>query len=215
MLKDFNPRKPVAMFNAFVSDAVQLNLCKQINAQYALAADHCYEHFLDPEARDLLPHYRRAGIESALADCFERYKDFDVVAATNIIRNCAHRAIIVSNRIRITHSSVSEKGELPREALFRQTYASSGQMYLFEEYRPPEPDPSMYLYAIITHRPSDAIRVPEFIDIIFPDENYENIIGRIPLLDKFPQVRQVETEAIGDTLNLDKIEIKLKKKRNA
>jgi hypothetical protein len=215
MLDDFDPRDPVRMFNALIPDVVQLKLCRQICTQYNLAAEHCYETFLDAEARDVLPHYRRACIESALVDCFAKQDDFNVKVATNSIRNSVHRAIIVSDRILITHSSVSERKGLPREALFRQTYARSGQMYLFEDDCPPEPDPSMYLYAIITHCPSDAIKIPEFIDIVFPDENYEMVIGAVPLLDKFPQIVQVEAEEIKDTLELREAEIRLKRKRNA
>lgn len=215
MLDDFDPRDPVGMFNALIPDTVQLKLCKQICTQYALAAEHCYETFLDAEARDVLPYYRRACIESALVDCFTKHDDFNVKVATNSIRNSAHRAIIVSDRILITHSSVSERKGLPREALFRQTYARSGQMYLFEDDCPPEPDSSMCLYAIVTHRASDAIKIPEFIDIVFPDENYGMVIAAVPLLDKFPQVIQVKTEEIKDTLELREAEIRLKRKRNA
>jgi hypothetical protein len=215
MKSDFDPRDPVMMFNAITPDAVQLELCKQIHTQYAVAAEHCYDVFLDAEARDVLPYYRRACIESALVDCLAKYNNFKVIAATNIIKNWAHRAIIASDRVLITHSSVNNRTELPRKALFRQGYARSAQMYLFEDDRPPDPDPSMYLYAIITHCPSGAIKTPEFIDIVFPDENYEKAIATIPLLTKFPQVGRVDTEEIKDDLKLKETEIRLKEKRKA
>ena len=212
MLKDFDPRDPVTMFDALTANAIQLEICKQVYAQYAVAFEHCDETFLEAEAKNILPYYRRGKIESALVDCLAKYDNLQVVAATNIIKNWAHRTIKVSGRVLITHSSVSNREELPRQSLFRKGYARSGQMYLFEDDCPPEPDPSMYLYAIITHCPSAAIKTPEFIDIVFPDENYEKIIGTIRLLDKFPQVGQVKTEEISDALSVD---IRLKKKRNA
>ena len=215
MKSDFDPRDPVTMFNALTTDAVQLELCRQIHTQYAVAAEYCYDTFLDAEARDVLPYYRRACIESALVDCLAKHDNLEVIAATNIMRNWAHRAIVVSDRVLITHSSVTNRRELPRKALFRQGYARSGQMYLFEDDRPPDPDPSMYLYAIITHCPSGAIKTPEFIDIVFPDEGYEKVIDTIPLLNKFPQVGRVETEEIKDDLELREAEIRLKEKRNA
>lgn len=215
MKKDFDPRDPVTMFNALTSDAVQLDVCRQIHTQYAVAADYCYDTFLSAEARDVLPYYRRACIESALVDCLEKHDGLEVIAATNILRNWAHRAIMVSDRVLITHSSVSNRRELPRQALFRQGYARSGQMYLFEDDRPLDPDPSMYLYAIITHYPSSAIRTPQFIDIVFPDENYEKVIDKIELLTKFPEVSRVETEEIQDDLKLREVEIRLREKRNA
>jgi hypothetical protein len=203
------------MFNALTSDAIQLDICKQIYAQYRAAFEHCDEAFLEAEARNVLPYYRRGRIESAFVDALDKYDNVQVIAATNIIKNWAHRAITVSGRILITHSSVSTREELPRKALFRKGYARSGQMYLFEDDCFPVPDPSLYLYAIITHCPSAAIKTPEFINIVFPDENYEMIIDSIPLLDKFPQVAQVPTEEISDALTLEKVEVKLKRKRNA
>jgi len=215
MKSDFDPRDPVTMFNALTPEAAQFDICRQIHAQYAVAAEHCYDTFLDAEARDALPYYRRACIESALVDCLEKHDDLEVIAATNMPKNWAHRAIIVSDRVLVTHSSVSNRRELPRKALFRQGYARSGQMYLFEDDRPPDPDPSMYLYAIITHCPSGAIKTPEFIDIVFPDEDYETVIDTIPSLTKFPQVGRVETEEIKDDLELTEAEIRLKKKRHA
>lgn len=215
MKKDFDPRDPVTMFNALTPDSVQFELGRQIHTQYEIAAEYCYETFLDAEARDVLPYYRRACIESALVDGLAKHNNLKVITATNIIRNWAHRAIIVSDKVLITHSSVSNRKELPRKALFRRGYARSGQMYLFDDDRPPSPDPSMYLFAIITHSSSDAIKTPEFIDIVFPDENYEKVIDTIPLLNKFPQIGHVETEEIKDDLKLREAEIRLKEKRNA
>jgi len=215
MKKDFDPRDPVTMFNTLTPEGVQIEICRQVHTQYNLAAEHCYDTFLDAEARDILPYYRRAGIECVLVDCLTKYDKVKVITATNIIKNWAHRAIIISNRILVTHSSVSNRRELPRKALFRKGYARSGQMYLFDDDRPPDPDPSMYLYAIITHCPSGAIKTPEFIDIVFPDENYEKVIDTIPLLNKFPQVAQVETEEIKDDLKLKQAEVRLKEKRKA
>lgn len=215
MKSAFNPRDPVMMFNALTSDSVQIELCRQIYTQYAMAAEYCYDTFLNAEARDILPYYRRASIESALVDCLEKHDKVEVITATNIIKNWAHRAIMVSDRVLITHSSVSNRRELPRKAFFRQGYARSRQMYLFEDDRPLDPDPSMYLYAIITHCPSDAIKTPEFIDIIFPDENYEKVVDTIPLLNKFPQVGRMQTEEIMDDLELREAKIRLKGKKKA
>lgn len=215
MKKDFDPRDPVTMFNTLTPKVVQLEICKQVHTQYTLSAEHCYDTFLDAEARDVLPYYRRAGIECVLVDSLAKHDNVKVIAATNIMKNWAHRAIIISDRILITHSSVSNRKELPRKALFRKGYARSGQMYLFDDDRPPDPDPSMYLYAIITHCPSGAIKTPDFIDIVFPDENYEKVIDTIPLLNKFPQVGQVETEEIKDDLKLKQAEVRLKEKRKA
>ena len=50
-------------------------------------------------------------------------------------------------------------------------------------------DNEIILYAIITHMPDSANeKTPEFIDIVFPDRAYKKIVGRIELLNKFPDV---------------------------
>jgi hypothetical protein len=211
MIPDFDPHDPKSMFNTIISDSFQFDLCNRIHAQYGLAAEHCFDTFLEAEAKDILPYYRRASIESALVDCLEKHR-VKVNAEKNIIGNCSHR-LIVSDRILLTQSCVRFREELPRDAFFRLGYARSGQGYLFDDDRPP--DPNSYLYAIITHCPSGSIKTPAFIDIIFPDENYEKIIGRIRLLDKFPQIGQVEFEEIKDSLQLKEASLRLKGKKKA
>ena len=87
-------------------------------------------------------------------------------------------------------------------------------MLLFEDDVPSAPDPSTRLYAIVIHSHSSLIKVPDFIDVIFPDEKCKNVLAVIPLLDKFPQVRQidVEIEEIKDALKLAGVDIQLTRK---
>jgi hypothetical protein len=104
----------------------------------------------------------------------------------------------------LTQSLVEYEGLLPREAVYREGYARDPQLYLFGEKDLPQEDAS--LYGIITHMPFSGKEngVPAFVDIVFPDEEYKVILGRIPLLYRFPGIMDAiaatAQETIPDTL---------------
>ena len=65
-------------------------------------------------------------------------------------------------------------------------------------------DDEIILYAIIIHKPSlGDEKTPEFIDIVFPNKAYNEILGRIELLNKFPNVLvKEEHEEIADNTEI-------------
>ena len=188
--KTYDPTKPDEMFNDLVSDDIQREIALGVVSQYQGAYEDCYERFEPPEAHDLLPQHRRACIEGIMPDLAARIGGYAVESRRNKAKNCWHRCI-VSGRIRLTQSKVEHEGVLPRDAEFRKGYAESNQMLLafMSEGRSSELNEESPLYAIVTHKPTDSDeRLPEFVDVVFPDKTCTVIVKRIKLLDKFQDI---------------------------
>jgi len=188
--KIYNPTKPVEIFNYLVSNDKQHIIVKAVSEQYKKAHRHCYGTFLPAEARDLLPLYRRTCIEDIMPDLAARIGNCDSKPRKNKAKNCSHR-LMVNNRIILTQSKVESPGILPKNAEFRKGYAKTPQM-VFEfmgEDKVSEKENEACLYALIVHMPvENDNRLPLFVDIIFPDKDFKVILGRIKLLDKFPDI---------------------------
>lgn len=205
-MKSYNPTKPDVMFNDLVNDEIQREIARGVASQYKVAYEYCYETFEPPEAHDLLPQYRRVCIEGIMPDLAERIGGYTVEIRKNKAKNCWHRSIM-SGRVRLTQSKVEQIGILPRDAEFRKGYAESNQMLLdfMNEEKSFELDEEAPLYAIITHKPMDSNeRIPEFIDIVFPDKYCNVIVKRIKLLDKFQDIipEMAKEEVIPERLEI-------------
>lgn len=204
--KTYNPTKPDEMFNDLVNDDIQREITRGVVSQYKVAYVYCYENFEPPEAHDLLPQYRRVCIEGIMPDLAERIGGYSVEIRKNKAKNCWHRSIM-SGRVRLTQSKVDQIGILPRDAEFRKGYAESNQMLLefMNEEKSSELNEEAPLYAIITHKPMDSNeRLPEFIDIVFPDKYCNVIVKRIKLLDKFQDIipEMAKEEVIPERLEI-------------
>lgn len=205
----YDPTKPREMFNDLVSDDIQREILKSFFEQYSRAHTHCYNTFAKTEARDLLPHYRRVCIEDIIPDLASRIGSCVAEPRKNKAKNCSHR-LMIKNRIILTQSKVEQEGTLPRNAEFRKGYAKSPQLVFgfMDEDTASELENETILYAIITHMPAPQEEsLPAFINIVFPNRNYESIVGpSIKLLDKFPDTipEIIKEEAIPE-----KAEIKL------
>jgi len=208
--RQFNPSKPVEMFDAFVPKKVQVALATGIVREYRLAKMSCETEHQPPECDDLLPFFRRACIESMLCEIARVHPEVRIVTRSNKSKNCSHR-VLACGRVLLTQSLVEREGMLPREAEYRKGYARDPQYLLFEREDPPAQDAS--LYGIVTHMPLSQrdSGIPAFVDILFPDPNYQ-VVGRISLLTRFPDVLGLaassEPEAIPDAL-----EAKLRERR--
>lgn len=206
----YTPTKPVAMFNDKVSDDIQRYIARGVTEQYGRACKYCYETFGQTEARGLLPEYRRTCIEDIMPDIAEKIDRCVVESRKNKAKNCYHRLILVKSsngiNVALTQSKVEQKKLLPRDAEFRKGYAKDPQMVMdfMEEDKTSEPNDEVILYTIITHMPDPANeKTPLFIDIVFPDREYKNIIDRIELLKKFPDlVAEEEREEITDNTEI-------------
>lgn len=205
MADTYMPTKPVEMFNDLVPAELQSKIAKAVVSQYSEAYKYCYERFLPTEAHDLLPHHRRACIESVIPDLAEGIESCVAESRKNKAKNCSHR-LIVNNRIILTQSKVEQSEILPRNAEFRSGYAESPQMFFsfMNEDKTPESDEKAPLYAIIIHMPMENSKnSPEFVNIVFPDKFYEVIVQSIRLLDKFPDIRpEIKEENIPGDLEI-------------
>lgn len=183
----FSPYKPIEMFDTFVPEAVQLNLVEGVVREYKNARILCETEFNPPESADLLPHFRRACIESMLCELSKKHSEVRILRRLNAKRNCSHR-LICCGRVTLTQSLVDRKITLPREAIYREGYARDPQYSLFGEEEPSIEEAP--LYGIITHMPvsSRDNGIVSSVDIVFPDKDYKIIVGRISLLDRFPGI---------------------------
>ena len=206
----YDPTKPDEMFNDLVSDGIQRQIAIAVVSQYKRAYRDCYENCEREEAHDLLPHLRRAYIEGVMPDLAERVEGYTTITKKNKAENCWHRSIL-GDRIRLTQSKVEQQEILPRNAEFRKGYAESNQMLLdfMNEDEASMLDVEVPLYAIIAHMPVENNKgAPEFVDILFPDKDYKEIVGRIKLLNKFPDIVPEITQE--ETIP-EKVEIKLER----
>jgi len=199
----FSPYKPIEMFDTFVPEAVQLTLAEGVIREYKNAKILCETEFNPAESVDLLPHFRRACIESMLCELSKRHSEVRILRRLNANRNCSHR-LVFCGRVMLTQSLVERKKTLPREAIYRESYAHDPQYSLFGEEEPPIEDAP--LYGIISHMPVSGRDngIASFVDIVFPDKEYKIIVGRVPLLDRFPgivdAVYATDQEKIPDSI---------------
>ena len=188
---EFNPRDPVSFFREHVERDFQREFLRAIYSQYGSAFERCHEDFAQETLRDVLPHYRRGRIEEVLCELAERHDGCFVTTKPNYRRNCSHNVLHVGEHILLTQSKVDARDALPREAMFRGSYAES-QQYLLDFMENPQRYVSQgdhpILYGIIAHSPSCKEHLPAFVDIIFPDACYETIVDRVKLMNEFPDV---------------------------
>jgi len=210
--KLFDPLDPLGMFNATTAERIQRELLTAVCAIYGISYGDC-EQFEASTLADILPHWRRAKIEEALAELGGRLDGCSVKNEKNEAGTCSHNVLLIGDRIVLTQSKVDDRYRLPRDAAFRGTYARSPQM-LFDFMNgeiPPNPDSHQALYAIMTHSPSDVAHLPLFVDIVFPDPTCKYILGRVRLMEKFPDVVQHFVPA--EEVILPEVDQKLRLKR--
>lgn len=200
-IRDFPSREPRGIFEYFAPQRLTKDLIQAVFAAYGAAVDFIRRESIDsPEAKDLLPHLRRAYIETVFAEIAgrQRRKSIEVVTGRNRSDN-AHR-IIKCGPLWITESKVESRYQMPREALFRQSYAEKSQLMLFEVNTHEEISGKgeEVLYGIVVHKPAPGLLGhPEFIDIVFPDRNCEVIVDRIRLCDMHRTVVDGLIEGVG------------------
>jgi hypothetical protein len=186
------PDENVAFFNQHVPEKVQKALLQRILQCYRDASQHCYKHFRPAQAKDVSGHYRRGRIEDEFVGIAERFrKDGVIVAEVPYKRNTGHHVELRSGLATITQSCVLFKHDIPRDADFRETLASTGQREMFGDGEEEQPKDGVTLYAVLLHGVAPGIKQRErcaFACIRFPDRNFKGYLGRtINLFEKFPQ----------------------------
>ena len=172
-------------FNQFVSEDLKVSIIKIIFDCYNNSWRECKQVFDGPEFKDLLPHYRRAKIDAALRS-IPQTLGVKTSAEINKARNSYHAVLIVGG-VQMTASAVEVRGQMPRNAIFRKTYAEAAQMKLFENNT--SGNENLPLYGIIIHSATEDQKEPAFLEIRFPDEEYTQYLGdRIDLFKEFPDI---------------------------
>jgi len=181
-------------FGQSVSNSLLSAILNIIYDAYKSAHDECEHAFDKNELKNILPHYRWAKINTLLRGLSESL-GVSVTAELNKSRNSYH-ALLVAGGVRMTPSAIENRNDLPREALFRETYAEDNQLSMFDDNAPRNDDAP--LYGLILHAPSSNHKEPRFVDIAFPDSEYKRYVGiKINLFQLFPETvasRSVQTE---------------------
>lgn len=136
---------------------------------YKTSYDLVYAALGDPQARDVLPYFRRAMVEEHLFKTGNRFRDLDADAFLNVARNC-HHVEIRSRSIVLTANAVDSPNQMVRDARFRNTLAESNQYVLLPELEERPRDD--YYFAMLLHGADleDSSRVA-FVQLAFPSHD--------------------------------------------
>jgi hypothetical protein len=186
------PEENVAFFNQHVPEKVQRALLQRILQCYRDASQHCYKHFRSAQAKDLSGHYRRGRIEDEMFGIADRFrKDGVTVEEVPYRRNTGCHVELRSGLVTVTQSCVLFKDDMPREANFRETLASTGQREMFGDGEEEQPKAETTLYAVLLHGVAPGGKQREtcaFACIRFPDGKFNGYLGgTVNLFEKFPQ----------------------------
>lgn len=182
---------PIEFFKDFV---------QELPLVYKASHEHVFSNFCAAQARDLLPHVRRAKVDELLWAVAKRFECLKTSVCLNDARNCRH-VRVRADSIVLTANAVNGPSEMVRRALFRDTLAESNQFLLFPEMDDrPRGDAC---FAMILHGPLDLDwpRV-EFVYLAFPANDSRSYLKRINLasyckVDLHASVREETIEDIA------------------
>ncbi len=166
-----------------------------------------------PERAYLRPNVRLARINYYLRQLRVRFSRCKASVEANEINNYTFTLLRVGN-VALTVSKVEGQAILPRKANFRNLYAGQQSKFDIEDNALVIQDsiipPDAMLYGIILHCPVKGGKIPEFVNIGFPNENCTGFVGSIKLMKRYPEVKEemtAEYEQIVDKVTA-KLEIK-------
>jgi hypothetical protein len=188
-------RNPHKLFWQQVPRGFLLDSVKCLFKSYEAGYEDCSQ-LPNEEAHDLRPYCRRAHFEAGWRDTAARHKGQGVVASAhhNKANNWNHTHVRCGQVV-LTQSAVEFPTQMVRHAEFREGYARSNQLSLFDPAVPPSPDAP--LYCILLHGVSDDPRIPLFVRIVFPTPDCSGYVegSSIDLLaefkDEMKQTRKV------------------------
>lgn len=179
---------------------------------YADAYDFVTANFAAPEARDLLPHFRRSKIEELLRNIAPGFHQCVATVELAAGRNC-HYSRARFGKLILTESAVDHPNQLVRSAIFRNTLSrlNTGiqlKMYVPIEEQLQEQVFGDYYYGILLHgeNPLDRSRLG-FARVAFPNPSASYYVENLDLvelcnvdLDEFniSRIKEEEIEEIED-----------------
>ena len=164
-----------------LSDDFIMNFCLGLPDVYKNSYDYAYGYFGPAQAKDLLPHIRRAKTEEHLEKTASGFGNLNTDTCLNTAKNCRH-VWLLSETIVLTANAVTGPREMVRPAIFRDTLAESNQLDIF-------PDPNKKhlgtaCYSMILHGPQELepTRVG-FVCLVFPSSDSKSYLYRCNLLE--------------------------------
>ena len=125
--------------------------------------------------------YRRGLIEQDLRAAALRH-GFLGAGVLNSQKTSAHTEVTVGSIV-ITHSTLPSRLEMARPAVFRSGLALEFQMVLVPpgHQQPPAADQRLYA-VIVTGEDRSKPAIPAFVDVVFPNNEFTNYMGRLDLI---------------------------------
>jgi hypothetical protein len=156
------------------------------------ACSHIEKVFSQSEAKDLLPHYRRAKVEDKMRE-IARKNGLVAHSVLNKTKNASHTEIetaVNSKRIILTTLSVQNRYDLTklRKAHFRKTLAEA-QMWLFNELK----DSGDGYYGVLLYGANaENKNMVDFAILAFPTSNCKGWYGHYNLFDLAGEATEIE-----------------------
>lgn len=154
----------------------------------AFAEDDVEEALAEPEARYLLPHHRRAMIETRFAGLRGTVDGLRVETAYNVSQD-AHRELHIGGFVITQHYCLEVERRI-RHANFRASLAELSQLTWLAGMEPTSDDElwAAVVYGVAERRPD----VPTFLKVAFPrsDGRWEHAIdlsSLVPSLAAYPE----------------------------
>lgn len=183
----------VELFDEHVPDRLQIKLLTLVFESCKSASEHCFGTFGSRQvAKDLSGVYRRAIIEDQMKGIPALFKDTVSVGPCFYKNGTGSYFELTAGVVKLTESIVLERGDIPREALFRSTLATNGQYEMFEQDEVPEEEKPKFLYSILTYGidcKSKNRDVPAFVKIEFPNKKCTAPVDEgINLVKRYPAI---------------------------
>lgn len=188
-----------------VPDEVITELTAIVVGGYASAATFAEERWGSWEAKDALPHMRRADIETALSMLGSKFKETNVRVEKkpNTIGTAWHTEVRCGS-VLLTQSKTEGPDVAVREAVFRETLAGDCRMNMpWAQDTTTDDDDAEVLWACVVHGPGDKPTVPSYIRVVFPlaDGSFQSHIT-LPLAERREDIREavarLRREAFGE-----------------
>jgi len=186
---------PSQITDAFLRDVPHKLLAALLRAtlvHYIQSSEYCFTNLRPAQAKDLSGHHRRASIEDEWLGIADRFKPDVTAEELPYKRNTGSYVELTIGRVKMTQSCVLTKDHLPREADFRETLASTGQLGLFEGYGDVDRPETYCLYALLIHGVDTSVAKRKrcsFAYVRFPYGDCKSYIGgSIDIFAMFPEI---------------------------
>lgn len=149
--------------------------------------------FQRPEAKDLLPTFRRAGFETKM---YEVANQIGVEQSTvlNQARNSSHREIRIDNFL-LVGNHVSSPNILVRDSNFRKTLAANSQLSFFDADFEQQDG---HVFGVIMHgeifNEREDISSP-FLYLGFPNKDLTDYVLKVDLLEMFQNKSELDIDS--------------------